>query len=77
MTDNKFKFVIPKKGKVIEKDPESIFRELQIPNVKGLWSQQADILRDYYSKFKDSKNVALELPTGTGKTLVGLLIAEY
>ena len=25
----------------------------------------------------DAKNVALELPTGTGKTAVGLLIADW
>ncbi|MCU5172108.1 DEAD/DEAH box helicase [Bacillus paranthracis] len=75
--EKKPRFVIPKRVKNIEKDPESIFRELQIPSVKGLWSQQADILRDYYSEFKDGSNIAIELPTGTGKTLVGLLIAEY
>src|SRR5699024_7495035 len=63
--------------KTVEKDPESIFRELQIPNIKGLWSQQADILRGYYNNFKTNPDVAIELPTGTGKTLIGLLIAEY
>lgn len=73
----KFEFVKPKVRKSIEKDPESIFRELQIPNIKGLWSQQADILRDYYKDFKTKSDVAIELPTGTGKTLIGLLIAEY
>ncbi|NOU94902.1 DEAD/DEAH box helicase [Paenibacillus sp. LMG 31456] len=78
MTEKKrFEFVKPKVGKVIEKDPESIFRELQIPNVKGLWSQQADILREYYNNFKGRQDIAIELPTGTGKTLIGLLIAEY
>lgn len=74
---NPFEFIIPKKSTIAEKDPESIFRELQIHNVKGLWSQQADILRDYYANNRDKENIALELPTGTGKTLVGLLIAEY
>lgn len=73
----KRRFIVPVPSKTVEKDPESIFRELQIPSVKGLWSQQADILRDYYSNFKDQSNIAIELPTGTGKTLVGLLIAEY
>ncbi len=77
MEKKKFQFVKPKAVKANEKDPESIFRELQIPNVKGLWSQQADILRDYYKKFKTRQDVAIELPTGTGKTLIGLLIAEY
>ncbi|HBV86898.1 MAG TPA: helicase II [Desulfosporosinus sp.] len=73
----KFQFLIPKKETQIEKDPESIFRDLQIPNVKGLWSQQADVLREYYSNYRNKHNIAIELPTGTGKTLVGLLIAEY
>ncbi|GAC43075.1 DEAD/DEAH box helicase family protein [Paenibacillus popilliae] len=73
----KFEFIKPKVGKVVEKDPESIFRELQIPNVKGLWSQQADILREYYNNYKTKQDIAIELPTGTGKTLIGLLIAEY
>lgn len=75
--EKKPRFIVPKPKNNTEKDPESIFRELQIPSVKGLWSQQADILRDYYDKYKESGNVAIELPTGTGKTLVGLLIAEY
>jgi superfamily II DNA or RNA helicase len=35
------------------------------------------VLRDYYNKHLNSKDVSIELPTGTGKTLVGLLIAEY
>lgn len=73
----KFDFVKPKIEKTVEKDPESIFRELQIQDIKGLWSQQADILRSYYLDFKDKSDVAIELPTGTGKTLIGLLIAEY
>ncbi|EKN71241.1 DEAD/DEAH box helicase family protein [Schinkia azotoformans] len=77
MDRKKFEFVKPKVGKSVEKDPESIFRELQIPNIKGLWSQQADILREYYNNFKTNPDVAIELPTGTGKTLIGLLIAEY
>ncbi|MED3348234.1 DEAD/DEAH box helicase family protein [Bacillus thuringiensis] len=77
MERKKFEFIKPKVVKTVEKDPESIFRELQIPNIKGLWSQQADILREYYNKFKTNTDIAIELPTGTGKTLIGLLIAEY
>lgn len=73
----KFEFVKPKVRNAVEKDPESIFRELQIPNIKGLWSQQADILRAYYNDYKANSDIAIELPTGTGKTLIGLLVAEY
>jgi len=47
------------------------------PNIRDLYSQQADILREYYDNHLDSDDVSIELPTGSGKTLVGLLIAEY
>lgn len=59
--------------------PEDLFSDLpRRPNgVPALWSHQADQLRTYHSRYKDSANVALELPTGSGKTLVGLLIAEW
>ncbi|MEW2290989.1 DEAD/DEAH box helicase [Streptomyces sp. NPDC047841] len=60
--------------------PEALFGELpRTPGGHGaLWSHQADILRDYSSaEFRDKADVALELPTGSGKTLVGLLIAEW
>ncbi|MEV7465469.1 DEAD/DEAH box helicase [Streptomyces kronopolitis] len=60
--------------------PEALFGELpRTPGGHGaLWSHQADILRDYSSAaFRDKADVALELPTGSGKTLVGLLIAEW
>ncbi|HWQ95848.1 MAG TPA: DEAD/DEAH box helicase [Candidatus Methylomirabilis sp.] len=60
-------------------DPESLFRDLPVtsPEIKSLWSQQADILREYTQKHLKSKDIAIELPTGTGKTLVGLLIGEF
>ncbi|WP_301175638.1 DEAD/DEAH box helicase [Actinomadura geliboluensis] len=60
-------------------DPESLFGELpRTPNgVGALWSHQADQLRTYASDHRDTADVALELPTGSGKTLVGLLISEW
>jgi len=60
-------------------DPESLFRDLKdrSPDIQHLWSHQADILRGYHQKHINSSDIALELPTGTGKTLVGLLIGEY
>ena len=44
--------------------------------IKHLWSHQADLLRAYL-QFLNERDVAIELPTGAGKTLVGLLIAEF
>ena len=60
-------------------DPEALFRNLhgRGPEVKHLWSQQADLLRAYHRQYRTAQDVAIELPTGAGKTLVGLLIAEW
>lgn len=59
--------------------PEQLLQML--PRGKGaatsLWSHQADVLRDYVTRFQNSGDVAIELPTGTGKTLPGLLVAEW
>jgi superfamily II DNA or RNA helicase len=44
----------------------------------ALWSHQADLLRTYADEqHVAAPDLALELPTGSGKTLVGLLIAEW
>ncbi len=61
------------------KDPESLFADLHPldDNVKHLWAHQADVLRDFAKKHEETRDVALELPTGMGKTLVGLVLAEY
>jgi len=56
--------------------PEALFRDLRNRSVEGLLSQQADMLRAYISHV-DTPDVALQMPTGSGKTLVGLLIAEW
>jgi superfamily II DNA or RNA helicase len=63
-------------GPAPQNDPESLFRDLRSRKVQGLMSQQADMLRSYMGEHTES-DVALELPTGSGKTLVGLLIAEW
>lgn len=58
--------------------PEELFAKL--PNrAKShgyLRGPQTDALRDYI-KLQDKTDIACELPTGTGKTTVGLLIAEW
>ena len=69
-------FKIPSKSSVSIKDPESLFRDLRDRTVEGLLAQQADMLRNYMDHV-DKRDIALELPTGSGKTLVGLLIAEW
>jgi hypothetical protein len=60
-------------------NPEQLFGMLprKRDGIGPLWSHQADQLREYYESHVESPDVALELPTGSGKTLVGLLIAEW
>ena len=59
-------------------DPETLFKDLRkAPGIQYVWAHQADILREYDERYPNRRDVALELPTGTGKTLIGLLIAEY
>ena len=48
---------------------------------RELWSRQADVLRAY-DRLNDKSgqfpaDIAIELPTGAGKTLVGCLVAEW
>ncbi len=58
-------------------DPEALFRDLRRRKVPGTLSHQADVIRTYMQKHLQSADVAFQLPTGSGKTLVGLLIAEW
>lgn len=57
--------------------PEALFRDRRNRSIPGPLSHQSDILRRYQENAFHEPNVALELPTGSGKTLVGLLIAEF
>ncbi len=68
----------PKRSiKVTFETPEALFHDLRSRSVEGLLAHQADILRRYQAEAFDKSDVAIELPTGSGKTLVGLLIAEF
>ncbi|MXZ79650.1 MAG: hypothetical protein F4Z06_15415 [Acidimicrobiia bacterium] len=59
--------------------PESLFDDLPPTRdgVPSLWAHQADMLREYHSNHLATPDIALELPTGAGKTLPALLIAEW
>ncbi|MFN2397907.1 MAG: DEAD/DEAH box helicase [Gemmatimonadaceae bacterium] len=57
--------------------PETLFNDLRSKKVKGLLAHQADMLREYVTSASSAADVALQMPTGSGKTLVGLLIAEW
>jgi hypothetical protein len=66
-------------GTPVPEGPLQLFDEL--PRMAGavpeLWRQQGDVLREYIRAFEQKPDIAIELPTGTGKTIVGLLLAEW
>ena len=74
-----FPFRIPSRRGSKPSDPESLFRSLsgRSPQVQHLWAHQADVLRNWHSNYVNTPDLALELPTGTGKTLIGLLIGDF
>lgn len=59
------------------KSPDELFRNLTRRKIPAEMPHQQAILRTYAQDGLDKTDVAIELPTGSGKTLVGLLIAEW
>ena len=59
--------------------PLDLYERLQVtePGLSDLWVHQGNALRAYRDDHVERADIALELPTGSGKTLVGLLIAEW
>jgi len=60
--------------------PRDIFSELPInPSspIRKLWPHQEEVLDRYAKDLKDETRLAFELPTGSGKTLIALLILEW
>lgn len=57
--------------------PDLLFRELTRRKFPDVLPHQQDMMKRYASEALDASDVALQLPTGSGKTLVGLLIAEW
>ena len=70
-------FKITAGGTSCPDDPESLLRDLRKRTIPGLLSHQADVIRDYLKIHDKAADIALQLPTGSGKTLVGLLIGEW
>ncbi|MCQ9179230.1 transposase [Streptomyces sp. IBSBF 2953] len=60
-------------------DPLHLYRMLAVANrgPAAVWGHQQDVLRSWHQSKSGSSDVAIELPTGAGKTLVGGLIAEF
>jgi hypothetical protein len=63
----------------VAENPERLYDEMPPrPTRPGaLWAHQADVLRTYVDDHLDTPDIALELPTGAGKTIPGLLITDW
>lgn len=68
-----------RQASTVFEDPEALYRALAETNngPPALWVHQGEVLRTWHSGHQDTSDVAIELPTGAGKTLVGGLIAEF
>lgn len=61
----------------VPESPDRLFRDLPRRKHASLFDHQGQVLRNYVAQAVDKPDVALQLPTGSGKTLVGLLLAEW
>lgn len=63
----------------IPSDPVQLYRKLAETNdgPESLWFHQGTVLLDWHKNHMSHHDVAIELPTGAGKTLVGGLIGDY
>jgi hypothetical protein len=57
--------------------PDKLLRELPRRKIPDVLPHQREIMRIYAADAMNVPDVALQLPTGSGKTLVALLIAEW
>lgn len=58
-------------------NPESILLDLPRRKIPGVLLHQGEVMRAYVADAVSEADVAMQLPTGSGKTLVGLLIGEW
>jgi hypothetical protein len=70
-------FKTSRSSSIATDSPESLFLDLRTRKYPGLLTHQGDVLREYRNKAVADPDVAFQLPTGSGKTLVGLLIGEW
>lgn len=71
-------FSKPTPKRTLHSTPGELYRDLtrRPGSTLSLWAHQSELLKTYVNHANHS-DIALELPTGTGKTLIGLLIAEW
>ena len=70
-------FKKPAAQSAVPDSPDRLFRDLPRRKHASLFDHQGQVLRTYVAEAATASDVALQLPTGSGKTLVGLLLAEW
>jgi hypothetical protein len=70
-------FKKPTSHGAVPDSPDRLFRDLVRRRLASLYDHQGQMLRTYATTAVKKPDVALQLPTGSGKTLVGLLLAEW
>jgi superfamily II DNA or RNA helicase len=70
-------FKKPSAQTAVPDSPDRLFRDLPRRKHASLFDHQGQVLRTYVAEAATASDVALQLPTGSGKTLVGLLLAEW
>jgi len=66
-----------KSHQVVPETPEALLFDIKHKAIAGPLSHQSDMWRNYQKFAINEKDVAMELPTGSGKTLVGIVLAEW
>jgi Helicase C-terminal domain/DEAD/DEAH box helicase len=61
----------------IPDSPGELLRDLPRRKIPDVLPHQREIMRSYAASEMNEPDVALQLPTGSGKTLVGLMIGEW
>jgi hypothetical protein len=64
-------------AEAVPTSPEALFLQLPRRKIPGVLLHQGQIMQRYAALPEGEPDVALQLPTGSGKTLVGLLIGEW
>jgi hypothetical protein len=62
---------------VVPDSPEKILLDLPRRKIPGVLLHQGQMMQQYAARAQNAPDVAMQLPTGSGKTLVGLLIGEW
>lgn len=57
--------------------PQKMYEDYKNRKIQGLIDYQSDVINNYMQTGYNEPNIALELPTGSGKTLIGLVIGEF